>query len=313
MRLVGRRVVQAVGISLTLIVTMVGVVAPTLEDRSVASALTGDVPDYLARLVRGPTEADATRDCAFLARCDEGRLGVDHLGVNLDHVAVDATRVTGSVLVVTVALWWLIAVPLGVAAARRPILRGVLDTAAVAGRSVPGFTVAIALLYLGSSRIGLFPIGQYRAFDATDPGPWLRSLIGPALSLALPLSIATAAVLRTSLAEEAESDHARAARGRGVSESRLLWRYLLRPALPSAVAFASAEVALLVTGAMVVEWIYSLPGLGFAMVASTPIDGFRSGDIPTLVAAVVAASALVAAVTLVADGVIRAIDPRTRA
>jgi oligopeptide transport system permease protein len=170
--------------------------------------------------------------------------------------------------------------------------------AATLGISVPDFVLGTALLLALSLALGWLPAG-----GLAHPG----GLVLPALTLGLPLAAAVARLVRSSLAEELAADFARTARAKGAGETRVLLDHALRPAFGPVAAYLAQAAAHLLTGSMVVESLFALPGLGFFFVA-----GAVQQDWTVVSGAALAYAALLAAFNLAADLCLAWLDPRTR-
>lgn len=166
------------------------------------------------------------------------------------------------------------------------------------GVSLPDFVLGTGLLLLFALALGWFPAG-----GITGP----LSLCLPALTLGLPLAAAVARLTRSSLVEELGADFVRTARAKGAGEGRVLVDHALRPAFGPVVAYLAQAAANLLTGSMVVEALFALPGLGFYFVA-----GALQQDWTVVTGAALVFAALLVAFNLAADLLLAWLDPRTR-
>lgn len=188
----------------------------------------------------------------------------------------------------------------GVTAARRAG-RGAdhgLRALATLGISTPDFVVAPFLLVVFSLWLGWFPAGGTAG---------LPSLILPVVVLGLPLAAAIARLTRTSLMEELRLDFVRTARAKGAAEGRVVFDHALRPALGPVLAYVGQAAAAVLTGAMVVEQLFAIPGLGYYFVV-----GALSQDWPLVSAAALVYAAMLVLFNLAADLALAWLDPRTR-
>ena len=191
-------------------------------------------------------------------------------------------------------------IALGVMAARRAGRwpDRVVRMVASAGVGVPDFVIGTAVLLVFALALGWFPAGGL----ASPLG-----LVLPVLTLAIPLAAATARLTRTSLLDELSAPYARTARAKGADEQRIAVGHCLRPALGPVFAWLAQAAANLLTGSMVVEALFALPGLGYYFVA-----GAMQRDWTVVAGAAVAYALLLVLCNLVADLVLVAMDPRTR-
>ena len=203
----------------------------------------------------------------------------------------------------------------GIWAASRPgslIDRG-LRLLSLSFYSVPAFWLGLMMILVFSGFLRLAPAGGMSSPFAGDL-PWgqraldtLAHLALPALTLALPISTVVARLLRSSLLDVLGQDFIRNARSRGVGELRILSRHALKNCLGPLVQVAGVQLPALLGGALVVEYVFSWPGLGRAT-----ITAIEARDYPLVLAITVFTGALVILGNLVADLVHAWLDPRVR-
>ena len=155
-----------------------------------------------------------------------------------------------------------IAIPLGVFAASRH--RKVADTGimgfAQLGVAVPNFWFAILLILLFSVKLGWFSAGGFAGWDA-GWFPAFKSLVLPAVALALPQAAILARVTRSSVLETVQEDYIRTARAKGLSRSQALWRHAVRNALIPVVTILGLQLSFLLAGTIIIENVFYLPGV----------------------------------------------------
>ncbi len=133
-----------------------------------------------------------------------------------------------------------------------------------AGLGLPAFWLGIVLIIVFSLRLGWFPVSGYgRGFFEH-----LHHLFLPAFTIALALSPVLIRNLRASLLAELEADHITAARSRGIPERRIFLRHVFRNSLIPTITLLGVNVGWLIGGTVVVEQVFSVPGLGSLMVGS---------------------------------------------
>jgi peptide/nickel transport system permease protein len=205
----------------------------------------------------------------------------------------------------------LVAVPLGVLGARRP--GGIVDQCVRVGSlllySVPTFWLGLLALLLFAYRLGWFPAGHARA--AGSPGglaETLRHLALPALVLGLSSAGPLLRLVRGGLLESLGAEHLRAARARGVSEPRVVWLHGLRTAAGPLLQLLGLTLPALLGGALVVEVVFSWPGLG-----RVTYQAMASRDLALVLACTAWSAGLVVAGGVLADVLAAAADPRRRA
>jgi peptide/nickel transport system permease protein len=170
--------------------------------------------------------------------------------------------------------------------------------------SIPNFALAVIVSYIFAIRLPWFPL-VYRADD-----PLLsrfHQLILPALCLAIPVSAVYQRLLRTDLITTLQEDFILTARAKGVSRRSILLKHALRPSLFSFVTVFGLTTGGLLGGALVIETIFLIPGLGSTLVIAV----FRE-DFPVVLAIVMIVSAMFIFFNLIIDLVYSLIDPRVR-
>ncbi len=193
-------------------------------------------------------------------------------------------------------------VPLGMLAGRRRnrtsdhVVMGV----ALAGIAVPNFVVAPLLALVFGVLLGWLPVSGWESGN-------LRYAILPVITLALPVIAYIARLTRGSLLEVLQSPHIRTARAKGLSESRILWRHAFKPTILPVVSFLGPAAAALLTGSLVVEQIFGLPGVGRYFV-----QGAVNRDYTLVMGMVVFYAVLIVLLNLLVDLAYGWLDPRIR-
>ena len=170
---------------------------------------------------------------------------------------------------------------------------------ATVATALPTFVTGPALALFFGLWLGLLPVS-----GTGEGGAWL---IMPVVALALPVSGAIAKLTRAGLASVLKQDHIRTARARGLSETRILFKHGLRPALVPVASYLGPAAAGLLTGAVVVETVFGLPGLGRYFV-----QGALNRDYPLVLGVVTLYAALIILFNLFADLIYGWLDPRMR-
>ncbi|MFQ5670670.1 MAG: ABC transporter permease [Acidobacteriota bacterium] len=179
--------------------------------------------------------------------------------------------------------------------------------------SIPTFWLGVELVLLFSYRLGWFPPSQMRDVTLADPAAagWmvdlLRHLALPVLTLGLGGLALTTRHMRSSLLEVIGLDYVRTARAQGLPEWRVIGRHALRNALMPLVTLAGLSLPVLFSGTVVVEVIFSWPGMG-----QVAFNAILARDYPLIQAVTLMTAALVVAGSLLADIAAAAVDPRVR-
>ena len=201
-----------------------------------------------------------------------------------------------------------IAIPLGVFAASRH--RKVADTGimgfAQLGVAVPNFWFAILLILLFSVKLGWFSAGGFAGWDAGWI-PAFKSLVLPAVALALPQAAILARVTRSSVLETVQEDYIRTARAKGLSRSQALWRHAVRNALIPVVTILGLQLSFLLAGTIIIENVFYLPGVGRLL-----FQAIAQRDLMVVKNLVLVLAATVVLINFLVDLLYALLDPRLR-
>lgn len=166
-------------------------------------------------------------------------------------------------------------------------------------QGVPGFVVALLLVQWLAIRLGLLP-----ALGYAGPSTWLL----PMVSLASFLVPRLARVIATNVAQAMAEDYIRTARASGASRREVLFDHALPNALLGATALAGTQLAFLVSGVVVIEFIFAWPGIGWLLIEST-----RTLDFPVVQAIALVVGTLVFTLNTLVDALLLRLDPRLAA
>ncbi|MDQ3431496.1 MAG: ABC transporter permease [Actinomycetota bacterium] len=196
----------------------------------------------------------------------------------------------------------------------------------VGGASVPSFLLALSLIYVFYFRLGWLPLSGRTGVGSALEGPTgillldallhlrldvfldgLRHLLMPALSLALVPAVAIGRVLRSSLLEVYRADYIRTLAAKGLAPWRILWGHALRNALSAPLTMLGLQTGLLLGGVVIVETIFSWPGLGLYMNQS-----IQFGDLRAIAGVTLVVGASYVAINTLVDIAQAGADPRIR-
>jgi peptide/nickel transport system permease protein len=213
--------------------------------------------------------------------------------------------VTGGLLLLAVLIALLIAVALGLVSAlrRNRLPDHVIRLVSMVTFAMPAFWLALVLVMIFSLWLGIFPTSGL----GRDPVDVPRRLFLPALTIGLYLAPVLLRTLRSSVIETLGHEFVEAARSRGLSERRVIGRHVLRNSLVTMVTLLGVNIGFLLSGAVVVENVFALPGLGSLLVSS-----IVARDYPVVQALVLVFGLLVILVNLVTDLAYARLDPRVR-
>lgn len=199
-------------------------------------------------------------------------------------------------------LAFLLGVPLGVYAARRQDSLGArtLMNFSILGVVLPGFVVGPLLALVFGIYWPVFRVGGYEPGDPSF-------LVLPVITLALPVAAYVARLTRDSMREVLQANFIRTARAKGLSERIVLWRHALRPALIPVVSYLGPAIAFVITGSLVVESVFGLPGSGRFLV-----QGAIDRDYPLVMGMILVYGVFTLLCNLLADLAYGWLDPRAR-
>ena len=201
-----------------------------------------------------------------------------------------------------------VGVSLGMFAARRKgrVADPLASATALMGFSVPVFVVGMLLVALFSITLGWLPPTGYVPFGE-DPAAFLRHLILPTLALAAAPMAVTMRMTRSSFLEQASLDYVRTARAKGLAEPAVAWRHVLRNALLPVVTVVGLQIGGMFAGAVLVEYIFSWPGLNTLL-----LNSVSTRDYPIIQGVVLLAAVLFVFVNLITDLCYALVNPRIR-
>ncbi|WP_288923208.1 ABC transporter permease [uncultured Bifidobacterium sp.] len=246
----------------------------------------------------------------YLGGLLHGDLGV--YGVNKDSVAAriaDSLPITLQLTFVGLLIAVVFAVVFGVLAAlyRDTWVDQAIRVVSIISIATPSFWLGVLLIYVMQIQLGLLPgSGELVPFHV-DPGAWLSRIIMPAFALGLPVAGQMTRIIRTSMVEELDKDYVRTAIGAGVPKPTVVVRNVFRNALITPITVLGMKIGYLLGGAIVIEVIFQLPGMGTVM-----FEGIN-GNEPTLVQGVVLVVALAfIVINIIVDLLYVLINPRIR-
>lgn len=243
---------------------------------------------------------------SFLGRLCHGDLGFSYFyNSSVSGLIGVSLPVTLWLLVAGVLVTIVIAVPLSVlAAARRGgIADNIIRAVPVAGLGLPAFWVGIMLILVFGLKLHWLPVAGF----GTNLPQHLRSMVLPGFTIALTLSPILIRSLRASMIEVLGSDFIVTAQAKGVGTGRVIYGHALRNAAVSSITVLGVNVAYLTGSTLVVERVYSLPGIGQQM-----INSILGRDFPTVQGITLVFAILVVVVNLLTDVTHAALDPRVK-
>ncbi|AXE81534.1 ABC transporter permease [Streptomyces atratus] len=203
----------------------------------------------------------------------------------------------------------LIAVPVGFVAAhrRRTWYGALLNGVSQLGIAVPVFWLGMILIAVFALNAGWLPAGGFPQDGWSQPAEAIRSLALPVITIALVMSASLIRYVRSASLDVLGSDYLRTARAMGSSFGQAMWRHGLRNASVPVISILGIELASTLLGAVVVESVYALPGLG-----SLLATGIAQHDYPVIQGVLFVSTLAVLIIGFAADFAQRIIDPRLR-
>ncbi|WP_405970497.1 ABC transporter permease [Streptomyces sp. NBC_00988] len=201
----------------------------------------------------------------------------------------------------------LLGVLLGVwSAVRGGVVGKVVDFLAVVGFALPSFWFGLILISLFAVELPLFPASGYVPL-LTSPGEWIASLVLPAVALAMGGVAGVAKMTQDGMVEAMSQDYIRTLRACGVSRRSLIWKHALKNSSTSVVTVLGLLFVGMLSGSIVVENIFSLPGLGSLAVSAT-----SQHDVQVVQGVAITFTVLVVVVNVLADLVQGWLNPKVR-
>lgn len=243
----------------------------------------------------------------FVSRAVRGDLGTSIVKrAPVRDVVSDRLMPTVYLLTFSTLLALAIAIPLGALSAvyRNRLPDQAIRLASMVTFAMPQFWLGLMLILLFAIRVDLLPSGGY----GSGFGGIVHHLILPSLTIGLFLAPQLMRTLRSSLIEAMDSDYVEAARARGFRETRIVGKLAMRNALVPLVSVLSINIGFLISGTVIVEAVFQLPGLGALLVQSV-----FTRDFPVIQGLVLVFGVMVILVNILADVAFAVIDPRVRA
>ncbi len=210
----------------------------------------------------------------------------------------------GFALALTVA----IGVPLGVIAALKAntVIDQIVLVVALIGVSVPNFWLGLMLIVSFGVWLDVLPAGGYTPF-ADSPIGWVRSLILPGISLALLQIGLLARITRATMLEVLRQDYVRTARAKGLPVRMVVGQHALRNVMVPVVTVIGISFGLLLSGSVVIETVYSIPGMGRLLATA-----IFSRDYPVIQGGLLVTATVLVLLNLAVDLLYAVIDPRVK-
>lgn len=278
-----------------------------------AAILAGDnaTPEQLDRIRTslGLNEPLYTQFFTWIGKLLHGDFGVSLIS-NVPVITMIGNRIEPTVAIAlsTIILTVIVAVPLGVVAAWKHgtwIDRFVMALSVI-GFSVPVFVIGYVLIQVFAIDLRWLPVQGYRSF-ARGFGPFFERIALPTLTLSFIYIALIARMTRAAMLDVLDEDYIRTARAKGIAEHGVLLRHALRNAAVPVITVIGTGFALLISGVVVTETVFNLPGIG-----RLTVDAVLARDYPVIQAMILLTSGIYVGVNLLIDLSYTLLDPRIR-
>ncbi|CAH1690946.1 Putative glutathione transporter, permease component [Hyphomicrobiales bacterium] len=309
MRLIISRLVSVVPV--VCLITIFAFLVVDLVPGNVVYAIVGDDADQatIDRITEALRLNDPvlTRYLNWVGGMLQGDFGRSlYGGESVGNMIAQRLPTTLSLTVFAIVFGIIIGVPLGIlSGTTRSAAADRLTTIAITlAISVPNYVFALLFALVMALNLRLFPTTGYAPL-MTDPAGWLYHLILPALALSFAPAAVVARQLRGALKEVLRSDYIRAARAKGLRSGAVLFRHALRNAAGPALTALGIQVAHLLGGAVAIEQVFALPGLG-----QLAINAVSTRDFTVIQSVVVVGALAVVGVNLIVDVIYMMLNPK---
>ena len=308
---IGRRILATIPVILTVAVLVFALLRLTPGDPALIIAGDSATASQLEEIRdhMGLKKPIATQFLIWSRQVLQGDLGVSlHSRTPVLQMIGDRMGTTVALAVCTIIFSTMIAIPLGVLAAWRrgtKIDRGIMAFS-VLGFSVPIFVTGYTLILLFSMKLGWLPVQGYKQL-ATGFLPFFQHLILPTIALSTGFIALIARITRSSLLEVMGEDYIRTARAKGVTEQVVMMEHALRNSAVPIITIIGISIGMLISGVVVTESVFNLPGLGRLVVESV-----LARDYPLIQGLILLFSMIYIGVNLFIDTLYVVFDPRIR-
>jgi peptide/nickel transport system permease protein len=249
-----------------------------------------------------------TQYAGWLGGLVRGNLGNSYAsGVPVSVLLGEAAPVTLSLVVLTLVLTMIFSLFLGVlAAARGGWFDRLMQVLSVILGALPAYWVALMLVIIFSLNLSLFPATGYVSLTTSFTG-WLSSLTLPATSIALGITLVLAVWIRSCIIDVQRRDFVRTLRSRGIPDRTIMYRHVLRNAAAPIVQMLGLQAIALLSGVIIVEKVFALPGIGTLTLSSG-----QDGDVPVVMGCITFLVVVVVVINLIVDIVNGLLNPKLK-
>lgn len=260
-------------------------------------------PDVIERMTEyyGLNDPILVQFGRYVGNALHGDFGISYkLNRDVTGLIMDAFPYTVKLSIFAAVVAWLIGIPAGIISAvkKNSLVDRLFMGVSLLGVSMPVFWAALLFQYVFAYKLGWFPVSGTEGF---------QSYVLPAIVLGWSSAGTIARLTRSNLLETLEEDYIRTAWAKGRGQTGVIVRHAFKNALLPVITMMAIQVASLLSGAVITETVFAIPGVG-----RLAVDAISSRDMPLLQGAVIFTTALIILGNLVADILYSVIDPRIR-
>ena len=230
-------------------------------------------------------------------------------GVRVSELLAQRLPTTIILALLSLVIILVLSIPLGILSAKYSgkWLDTLINQLTQITMAIPAFFLGIILTYIFGIALKWFQVGKFVSLNE-DPAGCIKYLIFPALAIALPKLAMVVKFLRNSVRGEMQKDYVRTAYSKGNDKNKVLYRHILKNALIPVITFTAMIIAEIMAGSIIVEQVFSVPGIGRLLVSS-----ISNRDYPVVQAMVIYITAIVIIINFIVDMLYQLADPRVRA
>ena len=303
-----KRLAEAIPIwiAITLIVFLLMNFIPGDPVMQLMDARSGAMDEAIIEQIReewGLNEPLHMQYLGFLQNVVQGDLGTSYQSrMEVTTILAERIPITVQITMLGLAIAIVVGITAGIISAMRrgSWLDTAVSSASIAGVSIPAFFLGLMLMYIFAVKLNWLPASGYK------PGE-LKFLILPAITLGLSVSGVIARITRSSMIDVLKMDYMITSYAKGLSKYRIISVHAMKNALPPILTIIGVQLGLLLSGAVITETIFGLPGVGRLL-----IDSILQRDLPIVQGCVIFIATVFLLVNLLTDISCRLIDPRIR-
>ena len=296
---------------LTFVLFIVVSFLPTYADNDIQAYVMqfGSIDEEQKTLIYERYDLDepvVTRYFKWIGSLFDGTWSYSHANLQTSVLSIIKLKISNSLTLMVASLFVavLLSIPLGIFAALKPggIADGISNFITFIGVSIPGFIVAIFLIFVFGQKLAILP----SMVSATSSYPYWMQLILPVVCVSISIVGPIVKQVRGSMLDVMNSEYVKTARSKGIRDSRVVIHHMLRNAAIPVVTAIGLALPMLVGGSVVVEQIFTVNGIGNALIQAI----YAPADAPLIMGIVAVQVLVVLVVNLLLDLVYTVLDPR---